>query len=110
MADRDRPIVIEGDEYRDEERALITDPIIVTMARAVTREQIAYAGSDGDFMAAALAEYKARGGNRHRTIGGPARAIRRLLDIIDQADPENDEQLAAAALTAAQEGKPRPTS
>lgn len=78
-------IVLESPEYGEEARSLASDPIIGRMAA-----ELAFAGFSsrtvpyGHDSTVPLAEYKRLGGNAHRSIGGPARAIAILLDAIEE--------------------------
>lgn len=71
--------VIEDKHYEDTVLMLMKDPIIIDMAGGVY-------GMEPDnlkgfsFINAALQEYNKRGGQIETHIGGPAEAIRRLLD------------------------------
>jgi hypothetical protein len=70
-------MVLESERYRKEEETLMHDPIIIAMANEIVDpdgvDMEAY-----EFMVAASDTYKDRGGFQARSIGGPARAIRRL--------------------------------
>lgn len=78
--------VIESDDYRREEEQLRADPIIQAMAAEIP----ATVPTDGyDFMVRALDEYKRRGGENARSIGGPARAIRAILPRVGQTYVES---------------------
>jgi hypothetical protein len=67
-------------DYHDEADALLHDPVIVAMAAEVPD------GTDVDawsFTTAALREYQKRGGTASTHIGGPAAAIKALLNAGD---------------------------
>lgn len=77
---------IEADHYREEEAALRADPIIKAMAAeikegldagAVTMDEFVHETGTPKhgFMGGAGAEYRKRGGEKGRSIGGPARAV-----------------------------------
>ena len=88
--------VIQAADYDETERALAEDPIIVAMAaelvgvRQLDRENpVEGEGVDFEswsFMHGALDEYRKRGGTIASHIGGPAAAIRDLLDRGELAD------------------------
>jgi hypothetical protein len=77
--------VIEADHYRREVVALENDPIIRAMAEEMpeglnTPDITHDDGSPNfNFMMAASHEYNARGGTQASSIGGPAKAILRVL-------------------------------
>lgn len=78
---------IVSDRYRQAEKALSEDPIIVDLAKEIREaleashvELSNFVHSDGDtprweFMQNAAREYRTRGGTIESHIGGPARAI-----------------------------------
>lgn len=91
-------IVIVSDEYRQEQQALLADPIITRMATDVlaaegSLDNAIEAASKPDFTLVALRGYTdAFGGDRHFSIGGPANAIRatltKLRDALQEASDE----------------------
>jgi hypothetical protein len=70
--------VIESDEYREEEAALMDDMIIRTMAAEVPDDFLDTA-NEWSFTLRAGETYRERGGTKARSIGGPARAVRKLV-------------------------------
>lgn len=75
--------VLESDDYRREQELLQADPIVRAMYRemkedidsgALSRHEM----SGYEFMCSADEEYRSRGGQDARTIGGVARALRAL--------------------------------
>lgn len=90
-------LAIVGDSYRDEQRELLADPIIIQMAGEVFNavetgqmkmDELVHGWSESagppktprhEFMSSSLNEYKARGGSKSRTIGGPANAVMTLV-------------------------------
>lgn len=80
-----RDDMIVSDEYRDEYDALIADPTLQKLADevrgAVAAEVLSLSDLTGwTFMASASDEYHKRGGTEAHSIGGPAEAIRALVD------------------------------
>ena len=87
--------VIESDRYRQEEQALVADPIITRMAGDVIRVEggldlAIVAASRTDFTTVALRGYTSLGGDQHFSIGGPARAIQATLRKLKAAVEEVD--------------------
>jgi hypothetical protein len=82
---------IVSDKYRREQDALLTDGIIWSMAAELRRAKVSVPGEDDalawDFILAASTAYKARGGTKAESIGGPARAVRQAL--VDLQDMEH---------------------
>lgn len=72
--------VIEAQSYRDEEARLAQHPVIIAMAQAVPDEDIPmFLAEGGDLMNVALRYANEAGVEGIESIGGPIRAIRRLL-------------------------------
>lgn len=71
--------VIEADSYRQEERNLKSDPIVIQMAIEIKGDVQPVECDTHNFMGAANNEYRIRGGKANRTLGGVARAIKSLL-------------------------------
>ena len=72
--------VIEAQSYRDEEERLAADPVIIAMAAAVRDEDIPmFLAEGGNLMNVALHHAHEAGVQGIESIGGPIRAIRRLL-------------------------------
>lgn len=100
------PVVIVGTKYTKEERVLMHDPIVQAMAAEATREHDLECFA---FMVAANREYERRCTEaqvepKHESVGGVARAIRRLIateaplaaeraaaGIEPEAEPAHDE-------------------
>lgn len=75
-------MAIEAEHYEAARVALMADPIITAMAADIGAAKDG-AGLDinsWSFTTAAMREYLRRGGTIMSHIGGPAEAIRRLLD------------------------------
>lgn len=72
--------VIESDDYRREVEALKADPIIQAMVDELPPGFDPAITETWGFVRGASFEYGARGGRDGRSIGGPARAIRALLE------------------------------
>jgi hypothetical protein len=71
--------VIESSDYVREVQVLTEDPIVVQMALEI-RGDVSFQEIDShNFMSAANAEYRARGGTQNQTLGGVPRAIKSLL-------------------------------
>lgn len=86
-------VVIVSDEYRQEQQALVADPIITRMASDVVEaegslEAAIAAAEPPDFTQLALNGYKMLGGDQHFSIGGPANAIRATLVKLRDATRE----------------------
>lgn len=76
---------ILSNDYRDEQAALVADPIIRAMAYPMTLSLICeYFHADGtprfEFMQMANAEYRSRGGDKSQTLGAVARALKTVLE------------------------------
>lgn len=81
---RGRTVAIVSNEYREEHQRLIDDPIIAAMAvglRDVPMDEMAHDGGTPrhEFMGAANAEYRSRGGEASFSIGGVANALLTLV-------------------------------
>jgi len=77
-------IVILSDDYRKEQEALLADPIVAAMAASLTAgELVELIHPDGtptfEFMLAANAEYRSRGGKASWSMGGVGRALATLV-------------------------------
>lgn len=70
--------VIEAEHYREEEKALKADPIILALADELPADFPVAELESWAFISGAGQEYHQRGGQAARSIGGPARAIRAL--------------------------------
>ena len=74
-----------GDEYREEQAALMADPVVRAMAVSLRPSDIAaefHFDSDTPrfgFMMASNAEYRSRGGQHSRSIGGVAHALAAIV-------------------------------
>lgn len=97
MSEESHVVVIESDQYRQEELALVADPIITRMAGDVIAAEgnldLAILAADTpDFTMIALRGYTSLGGDQHFSIGGPARAIlatlRKLRDAVEEVNGE----------------------
>lgn len=76
--------VIESNEYREEVAELVKDRRIIDMAWSIPADLAdAFDPESWRDMSLASDEFARRGGNAF-SIGGPAKAIRRLLDVIKQ--------------------------
>lgn len=90
-------VVIESDRYRQEQLALLADPIITRMAGDVIAaegglEAAIKAASKTDFTLVALRGYtQALNGQNSWSIGGPAKAILTTLQQLKEAvDSDRD--------------------
>lgn len=96
MSEESHAIVIESDQYRQEQLALAADPIITRMAGDViaaegSLDRAIEAASKTEFTMLALRGYTSLGGYQHFSIGGPARAIRATLVKLRDAAKEAED-------------------
>jgi hypothetical protein len=92
-------VALVSDDYRQELRDLLDDPITHDMAEGlgnVAFPQIMHPGGSPtfDFMVASNAEYRSRGGTHGRSMGGVGRALIGLL--ITRREMEVRERMRAA--------------
>lgn len=79
MSNHNHITVLESGEYQREVEALKADPIVRQMALEIKGDVPMNEIDSHNFMGAANAEYRSRGGHLNQTIGGVARAIKSLL-------------------------------
>jgi hypothetical protein len=78
--------VLESPDYEETRQRMMWDPIVIAMAkglRDVPRDQMAWDGGNTprhEFMLAANAEYRSRGGTDGGHLGAVPEALIRLVD------------------------------
>lgn len=86
MTDNNKITVIESPDYEQTRQRLMRDPIVIDMAKGLLRESrndLVHEGSDTprhEFMLAANAEYRRRGGTDGGHLGAVPEALIRLYD------------------------------